>query len=149
MYPIYRDLRERLGEPLWHDRNGVPRYAEFHPSLLGIYDKYAALFLVECQACGKVFPCAAGTRAYLINTHGAVTTSFIPTAQDSLRFLIEWGDAPWHDEDDQCSGTTMTTSIVDVLSVWERPSFEDWRIVEVDATDYIEEGYHGYEREGK
>jgi hypothetical protein len=45
MYPLYKDLRERLGEPLWHDAEGVPRYAPFEPSLLGIYDRWAVLFV--------------------------------------------------------------------------------------------------------
>lgn len=31
MYPLYRDLRERLGTPKWIDREGVPRYSDFTP----------------------------------------------------------------------------------------------------------------------
>jgi hypothetical protein len=46
--PKYEDIlalaeRAGAGEPLWADENGVPRFAKFHPDLLGVYDRYAVL----------------------------------------------------------------------------------------------------------
>lgn len=120
MYPVYRDIREKLGTPLWHDSHGVPRYAEFHPKFLGIYDDYAALFYVQCQACSQLFPCASGTPKYQFTK----TPHVIENIENFLDEYVGWGDAPWHDEDKQCSGTTMSTSIVKLLSVWERISGE-------------------------
>ena len=58
MYPVYADLREKLGAPSWHDKHGVPRHCEFHPTMLDVYDDWAVMMEVECQACGKTFACA-------------------------------------------------------------------------------------------
>ncbi len=156
MYPLYRDLREKLGEPLWHDQHGVPRYAEFHPSLLGIYDEWAALFVVECQSCGRTFPCAKGISK--MSDHRRIVELFeaLKTADGALYNLIVWGDAPWHDFegnqasfDSQCAGTTMTTSVVDILQLWHRD--REWSPVAVEPwmiEKHCEESDHGYERAG-
>jgi hypothetical protein len=137
MYPIYRDLRDKLGKPEWHDQHGVPRYAEFHPKHLGIYDTYAALFLVQCQACHRTFPCAVGSPHYLLQNNEVVMLN------DIFAFLereVSWGDAPWHDDDSQCAGTTMSTSVVKLLSVWERKQ-GDWNQLEITQamTDLVTE----------
>ena len=136
MYPIYRDLRDKLGEPLWHDGHGVPRYAEFHPSLLGIYDDWAALFVVRCQSCGMDFDCAAGlaTSHRLITYPGKPPFAF-EERNDPMKVLphvVGWGDAPWHHDASQCSGTTMTTMIVRLRQVWRREKSE-WSKVELTA----------------
>lgn len=55
MYRLYRDIRDKLGEPLWHDEHGVPRYVAFHPSMCGVYDVHVALLEIECQGCGEHF----------------------------------------------------------------------------------------------
>ena len=98
MYPIYRDLRDKLGEPIWHDEHGVPRYAEFHPSLLGIYDDWAVLFVVRCQSCGMCFDCASGlaTMSELSRYPGKPRFTF-EERNDSMKVLpliVGWGDAP-------------------------------------------------------
>ncbi len=126
MYPIYKDIRNRLGAPLWHDSYGVPRYDEFHPKLLGIYDKYAVLFLVQCQTCHQLFPCAFGMPGYhFVNDKFDI----IDNVDDFLKY-VTWGDAPYHEEEQQCSGTTMSTSIVKLLSVWSQESGK-WESLEI------------------
>lgn len=135
MYPVYRDLRLRLGVPLWHDQHGVPRYDKFHPDLLGIYDEWAAAFLVQCQSCQETFPCATG-QPNLIFVNGQ--PEFISDVETFLEQYVHWGDAPWHDGESQCAGTTMSTSIVKLLSVWHRTS-GDWVELEItqDMTNLV------------
>jgi len=137
MYPVYRDIREKLGTPMWHDSNGVPRYAEFHPKYLGVYDYYAAHFLVQCQSCLQTFPCATGSQNYRFHNNEVVMID------DIFAFLeqyVSWGDAPWHDDDSQCAGTTMSSSVVKLLSVWERKN-SDWEPLEITQkmTDLVTE----------
>ena len=45
--------RAGVGSPLWWDEGGVPRFAPFHPTLLGVYDQYAVLGEVTCASCHK------------------------------------------------------------------------------------------------
>jgi hypothetical protein len=137
MYPVYRDIRDRLGAPLWCDNHGVPRYDEFHPKYLGIYDDYAALFLVQCQSCHQTFPCAIGSRRYRINNNQMHVLNDI---YDFLEQYVSWGDAPWHDNNVQCAGTTMSSSVVKLLSVWEKVR-GDWEQIEITQkmTDLVTE----------
>lgn len=148
MYPLYKDLRERLGEPLWHDAHGVPRYAPFEPKLLGIYDKWAVLFLVECQACKKQFKCAAGTEPFMDAIRRDPTRKWEDGDFEKLQepmtvidSVLGWGDAPWHTatgaEDQfngQCAGTTMGTGVVAILEVWHRPSYSEWERFELSSS---------------
>lgn len=139
MYPLYKELREKLGEPLWVDQNGVPRYCEFHPDIASeIYGDWVALMEVECQSCGKVFKCARGVCRVMevIKSRGQVQLE--NTAAQMIPYLIGWGDAPWHDADgneagfdNQCAGTTMSTDILS-FRVWYKDrdgknnEFEGW-----------------------
>jgi hypothetical protein len=134
MYPIYRDIRDRLGEPLWHDQHGVPRYDEFHPSYLGIYDDWAVLFVVECQACGQRFHCAHGLSSInlCIKSHmGDAAFAFEDKDDPSvvLPHIVGWGDAPWHGTQ-QCAGTTMSSDVVGILQVWKKES-HGWTQVDI------------------
>lgn len=136
MYPLYRDIRERLGPPLWIDKHGVPRYCEFTPDAAAeIYCDWVALMTVKCQACDRLFQCAnAVWYAGLI-----IESGNIPHPNDAphmIPLLARWGDAPWHDGegdecgfDGQCAGTTMTTDWI-ALRVWKRDRFEWWEISE-------------------
>jgi len=134
MYPIYRDLRDKLGKPLWHDQYGVPRYAPFEPDLLGIYDDWAVLFVVQCQACGRHFDCASGLAvAHTVMSRGDYDEgkfAKLNTLEGALEELVYWGDAPWHDDDNQCSGTTMSSDVAAIKEVWKKDR-GDWAQVEV------------------
>lgn len=120
MYRPYHDLREKLGEPLWHDDQGVPRYAAFQPSACGVYDQYVALLDVACQACGQSFLVSDST------SDEAHPPKF-PTREDAGDF--GYGDAPWHDEG-RCAGITMNTVTRRVVEFWTKdggPYKSDWR----------------------
>lgn len=134
MYPSYSDIRSRLGEPLWNDANGVPRYDEFEPRMLGVYDKFATLFLVQCQSCGQTFPCGMGGRDWYWN---GSTMKECASINDFLRDFVSWGDAPRHGG---CAGETMSSSVVKLLSVWER-NRGDWEKLEItqEMTDLVVE----------
>lgn len=140
MYPLYQDLREKLGAPHWIDQHGVPRYKPFHPDLLGIYDRWAVMFEVECQACRKRFRCAGGvSRLHIVRTPlEKVKVITIETIEQALDHLVSWGDAPWHDADgdeagfsSQCVGTTMTTAIPVIVEVWHYDAIGEWSLVDI------------------
>lgn len=147
MYPLYRDLREKLGEPLWHDQLGVPRYAVFHPELLGIYDDWAVLFEVECEACRHRFPCAIGFCSLDYHLNPTLGLDFHNRFDPDkvLPQIVGWGDAPWHDMygesafDSQCAGTTMSSSVVYILEVWRKD--REWEQIEISQAlrDKLEE----------
>ena len=138
MYRLYSDIRDKLGEPLWHDEHGVPRYCEFHPEHCGIYDRHVALLEIECQSCGQRFPVSASW------DHGDAIQAWVSAGkpqgfkwEDALELptptnhggSFTFGDAPWHGER-QCAGTTMTTDTIRVLQFWSRDGGEhgfDWR----------------------
>ena len=132
MYQPYLDIREKLGRPLWFDEEGVPRYAHFAPRLCAnIYADFAALLEIRCQSCGQLFQVAASWCAMDENAvwdeHGnnPRPAEGLPTAESSGYF--RYGDAPWHGPNDgQCSGTTMTTDVSEVMQFWRRDDSK-WR----------------------
>jgi hypothetical protein len=143
MYQPYFDIREKLGEPLWHDANGVPRYVPFAPSeSANIYAQFVALMEIRCQGCGKLMLVEANWDVMnatmdLGNPHDNISEELIvwddkgqnPIPKAGLPKVGEagaftYGDAPWHG-DNQCSGTTMTTSVNRIVEFWKRVTF-DW-----------------------
>jgi hypothetical protein len=120
MYPLYEDIRDRLGEPLWHDQNGVPRYAEFHPDLLGVYDVWALEMIVTCEGCGREFLCCSGIKHYA----GSGPFEILTTPGQAMDYLLGWGDAPWHMLGDiGCPGTTNRADFTP-LRLWHRGDAE-------------------------
>lgn len=142
MYPLYKDIREGLGTPIWIDEYGVPRYREFAPvDAARIYGDWVVLMQVECQSCGKIFHCSnsLATHSYFTKyMRDDLEKSFAKRHDPEfvLPLLIFWGDAPWHTHgghqarfDGQCAGTTMSS---DVLSVRAWHKFDaGWEEVEV------------------
>jgi len=125
MYRRYPDLREKLGEPLWHDDHGVPRYAPFSPELCGVYHRCVALLEIDCQGCDRRFLVASAHTGY---SSAKLETAF-PSQTDSGDF--GFGDAPHHTtEHGQCVGTTMTTDVCRIVEFWTRDGGDhgvDWR----------------------
>lgn len=123
---LYEDLRSRLGEPLWHDEQGVPRYDSFHPNLCGVYDTHVALLEIACQGCEKRFLVSSSWNHHcdlerFARTRGTDVTVLGPQMPDATNGggSFGYGDAPWHG-DPQCAGTTMATEVVRVVEFWTR-----------------------------
>lgn len=147
MFPLYEDIRKRLGAPLWIDKHGVPRYDEYEPGQQGIYDNWDALFLVRCQACGKLFRCANSVSIMDVVRHNLgdkakmeldIEKYYAPNG--GLEWILGWGDAPWHDADgdpcgfdSQCSGTTMSTGITRIVGIYRRATLGNWEKLDFTA----------------
>lgn len=135
MYPLYKDLRTRLGKPLWIDQHGVPRYDEFTPQdAAEIYNDFVLVMDVKCQSCGKMFKCVTSIAKHSL---WLKSTPVEPTTKNILSHLFGWGDAPWHtqhgDEDDfngQCAGTAMSTDYV-ASEFWVRGKSREWIQMEI------------------
>lgn len=132
MHRLYEDLTKRLGKPLWYDEQAVPRYDEFHPSMLGIYDDWALLYEIACQACGERFIVAASLSTAFAQMNELRGFEWEQReSPDHILPLLEdsFGDAPWHGEH-QCSGTTMSSDFIRPLQLWARPAFKGWDLVQ-------------------
>jgi len=113
MLPDYSDITSRLGDPLWWDQNGVPRYEKFHPDYCDIHAHYIALLLVTCQNCGKEFRVASEWPKEFL--HGEV---ILPSQTDIGSF--HYGDPPSHGGDDCWTGDTMNSEPRRILEFWHR-----------------------------
>ena len=143
MYPLYEDLREKLGDPLWVDEHGVPRYQPFAPDMLDIYAKFGALLEIRCQACHRPFQvgvswsiikCIGSGELVHWNEEGHDGRPMVMPSVEEGVGAFGFGDAPWHETPDEgvCVGATMSTEAVRVLEFWERPdqpkgeNFTEW-----------------------
>ena len=128
MYNPYFDIRAKAGDPLWHDKHGVPRYCTFHPKELDVYDDYAALLEIHCQACERPFLVASHFSKMQIFQNTKTTMALedidggLPTARDAGWF--GFGDATWHGDENGggwgCAGPTMTTSVYRIIEFWTK-----------------------------
>jgi hypothetical protein len=132
MYQPYIDILDRLGNPLWWDEHGVPRYEAFTPRLCSdIYADFAALLEIQCQECDRTFPVASSwnlvENALDRSEKNPPQDCKLPHDGDAGDFT--YGDAPWHDSNPegkgQCGGTTMTTFVVRILQFYKR-DVGDW-----------------------
>ncbi|MFA7264870.1 MAG: hypothetical protein WC054_00920 [Candidatus Nanopelagicales bacterium] len=143
MLPDYQDIREIAGTPLWHDGYGVPRYAAFHPRMLGVYDTWAVLARIECQACALRMSVGEGWTRY--DRYRSFREGDELPPEWNLDYLTEnfrYGDPPWH----ECRGAGESMSSVGcyIEQAWERkpggvwtrnPQFEDRDITPAWVTD--------------
>ena len=105
----YHDITSRLGEPIWYDECGVPRYDPFEPGMCNnIYANEAALLWIACQDCGKRFCVALSTMGWRRKRAGI--------ARSIAERMIHYGDPPHHD----CIGDTMNCEDIRVLEYWHR-----------------------------
>lgn len=128
MLPDYPDIYAVAGDtkPVWHDNNGVPRFAPFSPDLLGVYDVYALLVQISCQSCARMFHVGVGWSRYEALVQEEEFRSLgLPELADGFCF----GDPPAH----ACGGDTMSSVSVRIVEAWERVSrprvFPEWRRV--------------------
>ena len=122
MLPSYADIRALTeSEPSWFDRNGVPRYAPFHPRLLGVYDRFAVLAEIECQACGERLLMGEGKPKHDIH--------FVHNVPEVVEYSLEtiaqgfvFGDPPRHD----CPGAGETMGCIErrIVEAWERADLQ-------------------------
>lgn len=117
MLPDYQDIKDAAGNktPVWYDGNGVPRYAPFHPHMLGVYDQFALLMEIQCQSCNRKFLVGRGWQRHEVrfaNGHTEVITH-------TLRDLAEtwgYGDPPRHG----CIGDTMGCIPQRIVQAWHQ-----------------------------
>ena len=105
----YPDIVSKLGQPLWYDEAGCPRYAPFKPRLCNnIYAHEAALVEIACQECGQRFQVAISRDS--LDTWRIWAS--IATDQS-----LHYGDPPCFD----CvAGATMNCIDLRVLEYWYR-----------------------------
>lgn len=106
----YRDIIDKLGEPLWWDEHAVPRYCGFSPrEIAGVYASNCVLLLIECQDCGAPFPVCMADDPYST-----------PTAlQEAVEAdAIHYGDPP--NTDCCAAGSTMNSVPRRVMEFWTR-----------------------------
>lgn len=135
MYPYYKDIRRRLGDPLWFDNRGVPRYDAFEPSLCGVYCSHIAYLEIACQRCKKKFFVSVErtSESKLKWSEGYRGRPFLPNEGGLGAFY--YGDAPGHpsmdkeEEGNQCVGTTMTCEEIRVVEFWSKTAESKWEWV--------------------
>jgi hypothetical protein len=107
MKTSYKDILSRLGEPLWWDVYGVPRYEPFSIELTGVYSHTVVLLKIECQACNQKFTVAQ--------------------EYQNLRYApnqVRYNDLPRHD----CVGDQCASNEFDILQWWQYDHHEWSRI---------------------
>lgn len=130
----YRDIVDKLGEPVWWDERGVPRYCEFSPNLLNdIYVNEAILLLIECQDCGTRFDVAIGRSAMNL-----IDNLDIPTLEQLIKSgQIHYGDPPNYG---CCSaGASMNSIPIKVKEYWKQVRFDWKRVRKLEKHIYCED----------
>ena len=106
-----------------------------------MYDDYAALLEIRCQACERPFLVAAHfSKMQIFQNTGQTTLALedvdggLPSARDAGWF--GFGDAPWHGDENGggwgCAGPTMTTSVYRIIEFWTKPRLEWQRHFELE-----------------
>lgn len=124
MLPDYTDIIERAGTPKWYDGHGVPRYHDFHPQKLGVYDRYAVFAEIECQSCSTPFDVGVGWDGYQFRgDEGHFKLNVVAK--------FHYGDPPRHG----CIGDTMNSVPRRVIGAWRH---REWREIEPGVDTWAE-----------
>jgi hypothetical protein len=129
MLPDYHDITSRIHEqPFWYDGHGTPRYGEFNPEALGVYDDAALLVEIECQSCSRRFLVAEGSSS-MDRMRWAWEKARLAKDDreseylDALTWLarvaksFHYGDPPRHEG---CVGDTMNCLDRRIVQAWMR-----------------------------
>jgi hypothetical protein len=124
MHEAYNDIRSRLGDPLWWDENGCPRYDPFDPGMCAdAYAEEAILVRIRCQNCDEEFDVADTWSPY----SDMFSWRKLPKLSERIRaggFLsYHWGDPPYHDDP---AGNTENCIDMRVLQFWTREKTFEW-----------------------
>ena len=122
MHTNYKDILEKLGEPLWWDENAVPRYCEFSPNnLANIYACECVLMKIACQNCGTNFYVAMSNSGYDRNYK-------LYSFENDLHYL-HYGDPP---NTDCCwPGASMNCEDLNILQFWKKDKESNYEWVRV------------------
>jgi len=107
----YKDILDRIKEPpKWWDKNGTPRYGEFHPDLCpDLYASEIALLRIACQGCGYLFDVE-------VHKSYADKGKLSDAPQD-----IFYGDPP--NVGCCAAGPTMSSISLHVIQFWQRENY--------------------------
>lgn len=125
MNPSYADIKQRAGNPIWYSEGGVPRYADFHPNVCGVYNAYVAFVRIACQACKQEFSVASAVDMMNAALYPVVLPRMADTTDADAWDVIgsfHYGDPPRHD----CVGDTMASVPLQILQFWKREIPDDW-----------------------
>jgi hypothetical protein len=119
----YQDILSRLGEPLWYDSGGVPRYEPFAPELCNVYAAVVALNEIRCQFCQKMFKVS-------VEFSSSDWPGNLPEAPEAIGDLLHYGDPPYH----SCRpGDSMNSIPQRILEYWQRSHETNLRWVQVQS----------------
>jgi hypothetical protein len=126
----FYDITSKLGEPLWWNENGVPRYCEFNIDCITPYSIECALVKIRCQSCHK---------EYVVSII-RLPWYDLDTIQDKiLNKNLHYGDPP----NTECclSGCTMNSDTLEVLQYWYLNKNLEWMRdnkyeIKFDVNDY-------------
>lgn len=135
----YEDILSRLGEPLWYDYEGVPRYDSFHPNLCGVYASFVSYNQIACQSCVKKFfvaveicnfeippsfkfpiPPPIGEAQKIEKVVNKLDSSNFPSPWDQIG-SFHYGDPPIH----RCFGDSMNSVPVRIIEFWQKGPLKD------------------------
>lgn len=143
MLRSYEDITKRLGEPIWYDEHGCPRYDSFKPDMCGVYDNQVVLLEIRCQNCGRLFKVSSswdrGRVILNMAIHGKCEEVIEPLPKRDGWGKYHYGDPPNHG----CVGDTMNSEPERVLQFWQRDKFCEWvrnKDEEIIWRDYEKEG---------
>jgi hypothetical protein len=125
MFPYYKDIIEKLGEPKWFTENGYPRYCEFSPEESSdIYADEVVLLRIACQGCKTQFDVEMTSSFGKRLTFKRLTQSDkVDTLSDEIgKKEIHYGDPP----NIECcpAGPTMNCIDVKILQYWRSIDFQ-------------------------
>lgn len=160
MWTIYKDIMDKLGEPLWYDEYGVPRYCDFSPDMCNPYAQTVTYFTIRCRYCGKMIKVAKSFEVQEEVEIGLLDRNQLKELLQNKEFiddinyriignypysLFNYGDAPYHwDQEGLCLGCFNTSETIKILGVFIKNSaVEGWKKInhkeiEVKPWDYDE-----------
>jgi hypothetical protein len=113
MHCDYKDIRSKLGNPIWFDEHAVPRYCDFNPeAVANIYAREVALVEIACQGCDKRFKVAFSWASFE-STQGVPVP---PISERIIKKELFYKDPP---NVGCCSGVCSLSVPVLVLQFWK------------------------------